>query len=113
MKKFIKAKPKDIVGSSFDGYLLMPYDHLVFHLGEPYDCTKDGAWKSKDNKVRVLWAFKSKHKKPTVITLYDYKESTPVKAVRVWHVGIKGDDSRLPDLYFERGLGEKLPTSRV
>ena len=113
MKKFIKATPKDCSGSGFDGYLLMPYDHLVYHLGQPHDCTKEGPWKSGDGKVRVEWAFKSRDRKPTVITIYDYKETMPVKAVRVWHVGIKGDDSRLADFYFEHGLGEKLPTPRV
>src|SRR5262245_21502586 len=104
MKKFIKAKPKDTIGSSFDGYLIMPYDHLAFHLGEPHDRTKDGPWRSGDNKVRVEWAFKSRHKRPTVITIYDYKDSVPIKAMRVWHVGIKGNDARFYEFFKEKNL---------
>jgi hypothetical protein len=104
MKKFIKAKPKDTIGSGFDGYLLMPYDHLVFHLGEPHDCTKDGPWCSHDWKTRAMWAFKSRNKKPTVITIYDYKEIMPIKGIRVWHVGIKGDERRFYDFFEENKL---------
>jgi hypothetical protein len=105
MKKFIKATPKDCNGSSFDGYLIMPYDHLAERLGEPHDCTKEGAWRSGDNKVRAEWAFKSRHRKPTVITIYDYKEPLPVKDVTMWHVGIKGKDARFVDFFVENNLG--------
>ena len=110
MTKFIKATAKDCIGSSFDGYLIMPYDHLVHHLGEPHDCTKEGSWRSSDNKVRVEWAFKSKHKKPTVITIYDYKENMTVKGVYVWHVGLKGDERRFADFFKEKGLAYPKPS---
>lgn len=115
MSKFISATPKDINGSSFDGYLLMPYEHLVSRLGEPHDRIKEGPWKSGDNKVRVEWAFKSRHRKPTVITIYEYKEIVPVEEVQVWHVGIKGDDRRFYEFFAEKNLGypeQELPTSK-
>lgn len=103
--KFIKAEQKDTVGSGFDGYLLMPYEHLVERLGEPHDRTGEKGWQSSDGKVRIEWAFKSRHKRnPTVITVYDYKECVPINEVTLWHVGIKGDDSRFTDFYKEKNL---------
>jgi hypothetical protein len=104
--KFIQAKKKDIVGSEFAGYITTSYAHLVECLAEPHDCTKEGLWRSSDQKVRVEWAFKSNHKKPAVITIYDYKEAIPVNKVTLWHVGSKGDVRRIEQFFKEKRLGE-------
>lgn len=99
-KRFVKAEPKDIIGSSFVGYLIAPYKEFVNLLGEPNDRTKDGKWKSNDRKVRVEWSFKTFHKQPAVITIYDYKEIQPVQNVILWHLGLKGDKKYL-DLFLK------------
>lgn len=69
------------------------YETLVQAFGKPHDCTKEGPWRSGDNKVRAEWAFKAFHKgKLIVITIYDYKEyRTPVEKVMEWSIGLKGD----------------------
>lgn len=101
MKKgFVKAEPNDIIGSSFVGYLIAPYKEFVNLLGEPNDRTKDSKWKSDDGKVRVEWSFKTLHKRPAVITIYDYKEIQPVQNVILWHLGLKGDKKFL-DLFLK------------
>ncbi len=105
--KFIKAEPKDITGSSFNGYIETTYDRLVSCLGEPNDRVTDEKWKSGDGKVRVEWTFKTKHKKPTVITIYDYKEIIPVNEVTMWHFGSKGDVKKIDDFFKEKGLSKK------
>ncbi|HEV7702313.1 MAG TPA: hypothetical protein VGO63_02635 [Candidatus Paceibacterota bacterium] len=109
MKKFIEAKKKDTIGSGFTGYMITTYEHLLECLGEPHDATKEGQWYSGDWKVRAEWAFKSKHKKSTVITIYDYKEIVPVDKVTMWHVGSKGDTRRLEQFFKERGLEDGMP----
>lgn len=101
MKKgFVKAEPKDVIGSSFVGYLIAPYEEFVNLLGEPNDRTKDSKWKSDDGKVRVEWSFKTLHKRPAVITIYDYKEIQPIQNVILWHLGLKGDKKYL-DLFLK------------
>ena len=109
MKKFIEAKKKDTIGSGFTGYMITTYRHLVECLGEPHDATKEELWRSGDNKVRVEWAFKSKHNKPTVITIYDYKETKPVDKIAIWHVGSRGDTRRLEQFFKERDLEDGMP----
>jgi hypothetical protein len=104
--KFIKAKKKDIIGSGFTGYFMTTYKNLVERLGSPHDATKEGPWRSGDNKTRAEWAFKSSHKKPTVITVYDYKEMIPVDEVTLWHVGSKGNSKRIEQFFKEKRLGE-------
>lgn len=102
--KFIKASRKDVIGSGFAGYLVTTYGELIEYLGIPHDCTKEGPWRSRDSKVRVEWAFKSTGKKPTVITVYDYKEVIPVDDVTLWHVGVKGDGHIIEQFFNERSL---------
>jgi len=87
-KGFVKAEPKDINGSSFVGYLIAPYQEFVNLLGEPNDRTKEGEWKSGDGKVREERSFKTLHKRPAVITIYDYKEIQPVQNVILWHLDL-------------------------
>jgi hypothetical protein len=102
--KFTKAKPKDRNGSSFTGYMMIAYKDLVECLGEPHDTTKEGPWRSGDQKTRVEWAFKSNHKKPIVITVYDYKEELPLNVLLFWHVGSKGGLKNLEQFFKEKGL---------
>ncbi len=97
---FVKAEPKDVQGSSFVGYIVGPYQGLIDQLGEPNDRTIEGKWKSGDSKVRAEWSFKTSHKRPAVITIYDYKEIQPVESVVLWHVGLKGDKKYL-ELFFK------------
>lgn len=86
--RLTKAKPKEVIGSGFCGYLRTTYAELVKQLGEPNDRTKPGKWESSDRKVRAEWAVKFG---PTVITIYDYKEQQPIENVTLWHVGSKGN----------------------
>jgi hypothetical protein len=96
--RFIKADPKDIIGTSFAGYLQRSYRDLVECFGEPNDRTKDGEWQSFDWKVRAEWAWKCTARKDrAVITIYDYKEIQPIKEVTLWHVGLKGSARRLKE----------------
>ncbi len=110
--KFIKAEPKDINGSSFSGYTISSYEHLVSCLGKPNDRVTDERWKSSDGKVRVEWSFKTKHKKPTVVTIYDYKEIIPVNEVNIWHVGAKGNVKMIDGFFKEKGLSKKSEIER-
>lgn len=77
--RFVPASHKDINHSSFHGYLHISYPELVDKLGMPNDRTKEGEWRSGDEKTRVEWAFKSTHeKRPMVMTIYDYKEKPEI-----------------------------------
>lgn len=105
--KFIKANSKDTIGSGFSGYLVTKYEQLIEQLGIPHDCTQEGPWRSGDGKVRVEWAFKSIGKKPTVITIYDYKEAIPVDDVTLWHVGVKGDGHAVERFFKEKSLSTR------
>ncbi len=98
--RFVKAEPQDVRGSSFVGYIVGPYQGLIDQLGEPNNRTVEGKWKSGDSKVRAEWSFKTLHKRPAVITIYDYKEIQPVESVVLWHVGLKGDKKYL-ELFFK------------
>jgi hypothetical protein len=96
--RFIKAGPKDTIGTSFAGYLHGSYRDLVKCFGEPNDRIKDGEWQSFDWKVRAEWAFKSTARKDcAIITIYDYKEIQPVEEVTLWHIGLKGSARRLKE----------------
>ena len=106
-KRFIKAQEKDIAGTSFAGYILSSYDNLVKHLGPPKDMYGIfGDWKTK-----AEWSFKTRSEKPTVITIYDYKEIIPVSEIYTWHVGFRGNDKEINRFLQEKGLfadvGEK------
>lgn len=101
--RFIKAGPKDVIGSGFVGYLQGSYSDLVKCFGRPNDRTRDGKWRSGDGKVRAEWAFKTTaRRRRAVITIYDYKENQPVQSVTNWHVGLKGAAYRLEDFFKER-----------
>jgi hypothetical protein len=99
-KRFIKAQEKDVTGTSFVGYIFSSYDNLVKYLSEPKDMYSTfGDWKTK-----AEWSFKNKSKKPTVITIYDYKELVPPREVTSWHVGMKGNKKLLNDFLREYKL---------
>jgi hypothetical protein len=104
--RFKPATSKEVIGSGFHGYLHLTYKELVDKLGEPRDCTKEGEWKSMDEKVRAEWAFKSIHRKHRMIlTIYDYKEyRRPIEDVNQWHVGIKGDAHQVNLFFIEKDI---------
>lgn len=101
MKDYVKATPKDINGTSFAGYLQCEYEVLFDSFSFPNDRTRDDEWRSADQKTRFEWAFKTKGKKPTVITIYDYKDPAPLQHIDMWHVGFKGDEREL-DKFFRK-----------
>lgn len=101
---FVKAQAKDINGSSFVGYLQGSYEILFNNFSFPNDCTRDDEWRSSDQKVRFEWAFKLPGKKPTVITIYDYKDPRPLEDIDMWHVGLKGDKKKLEAFFKEQML---------
>ena len=101
--RFVKANPKDTIGSSFAGYIQGSYDDLVKCFGRPNDRTKEGVWQSLDWKVRTEWAFKTTaRRRRAVITIYDYKEVQPTRSVTLWHVGLKGPAYRLKEFLTEK-----------
>lgn len=91
--KFVKARRADVKGSGGRGTMLADYTTLVKAFGKPHDCTKEGPWRSVDNKVRAEWAFKAWYEgKLIILTIYDYKEyDRPVEKVTQWSIGLKGD----------------------
>ena len=101
---FIKAKARDITGSNFVGYLQATYEGLFDRFSFPNDRTRNDEWKSKDGKIRVEWAFKTKVRKPTVITIYDYKDPRSCEYVDTWHIGLKGDPKKLDKFFDEQKL---------
>lgn len=108
ISRLVKAKPKEVIGSGFAGYLRIPYRDLVQKLGEPNDRAKEGKWESSDKKVRVEWAFKfGTKKRSAVITIYDYKEDRPVEELALWHVGSKGNAAAV-DGFLSRFLSATL-----
>lgn len=96
--KFTKAKFKETWGSGFYRYLSASYEQLVEKFGEPHDCTQEGEWRSGDGKVRVEWAFRvGSVKKPTIVTIYEYKSEQPIKEITNWHIGSKGNRALVND----------------
>ena len=91
--KFVKARRADVKGSGGRGKMLADYDTMVKAFGKPHDCTKEGPWRSQDNKVKAEWAFKAWYEgKLIILTIYDYKEyDKPIEKVTEWHIGLKGD----------------------
>jgi hypothetical protein len=104
MKTFVKAQVKDVNGTSFVGYLQADYEHMFALFSFPNDRTRDDEWRSSDKKTRFEWAFKIKGKKPTVITIYDYKDPRPLEDIDMWHVGLKGDQKDLEAFFSEQHL---------
>ena len=90
---FVKASPKDVLGSSGKGTMFIDYETLVKAFGKPHNRTKEGRWKSGDGKIRAEWAFKTYFEgKRIVLTIYDYKYyDVPVEKVTEWSIGLKGD----------------------
>ncbi len=101
---FIAANPKDVMGTSGHGNMTISYGKLHKAFGRPHDCTVEGPWRSADQKVRAEWAFKSVGRNPTVLTIYDYKDSSLVKQVTTWHIGAKGNLKAI-GAFLEKKLG--------
>ncbi len=103
-KAFVKATLKDVNGTGFAGYLQVSYEALFNSFSFPNDRTREDEWRSGDQKTRIEWAFKTKGKKPTVITIYDYKDPRPFEDIDLWHVGIKGNQKKLEAFFKEQSL---------
>jgi hypothetical protein len=110
MKTFVKAGPKDVNHTSFVGYLQCDYELLFNSFSFPNDRTRDDEWRSGDQKTRFEWSFKIKGKKPTVITIYDYKDPRPLEDIDMWHVGLKGDQKKLKTFFREQHLFVMIST---
>lgn len=104
MRTFIKAKAKDVNGTSFVGYLQADYEHIFALFSFPNDRTRDDEWRSSDQKTRFEWAFKIKGKKPTVVTIYDYKDPRPLEDIDMWHVGYKGSEKDVEGFFEQQKL---------
>ena len=104
MKTFKKAEAKDINSTSFAGYLQCDYEVLFNSFSFPNDRTRDDEWRSADQKTRFEWAFKTKGKRPTVITIYDYKDPRPLEDIDLWHVGCKGSQKDLEAFFNQQKL---------
>ena len=104
MKDFVKAGPKDIVGTSFAGYLQGDYGLMFAFFSFPNDRTRGDEWRSADQKTRFEWAFKTKGKKPTVITIYDYKDPRQLEDIDMWHVGFKGSEKKFGEFFEKQKL---------
>ena len=104
MKTFRKAEVKDINGTSFVGYLQADYEHMFALFGFPNDRTRDDEWRSSDQKTRFAWAFKTKGNKPTVVTIYDYKDNRQLEDIDMWHVGYKGSEKDVEGFFEQQKL---------
>ncbi|MDZ4785420.1 MAG: hypothetical protein SGJ02_05020 [bacterium] len=109
-KTYTKAQAKDINGSSFVGYLQGDYEMLFNSFSFPNDRTREDEWRSGDQKIRFEWAFKTTGRKPTVITIYDYKDPRPLEDIDMWHVGLKGDHKTLDAFFRKQSLFVMTPT---
>ncbi len=90
--RLTRAKPAEVIGSHFSGYLRLTYQELIKKLGDPHSRANQGPWRSSDGKTRVEWAFKfGTKRRSAIITIYDYKEKQPIENIALWHVGSKGD----------------------
>ncbi len=99
-RRFKKARIRDVIGSSFTGYLEASFKDLVAEFGEPRWRSKEGSWHSSDQKVRCEWALKiGSGKRRLVFTIYDYKEVRPIEEIDLWHVGAKGDARQLERIF--------------
>ncbi len=65
----------------------------------PNDRTRDDEWRSSNKKTRFEWAFKTNGKKPTVVTIYDYKDNRQLEDIDMWHVGYKGSEKDVKDFF--------------
>lgn len=104
MKTFEKAQAKDINGTSFVGYLQADFELMFALFSFPNDRTRDDEWRSSDQKTRFEWAFKTKGKKPTVVTIYDYKDPRPISDIDMWHVGYKGSEKDFEGFFEQKKL---------
>ena len=112
--KFTKAKRKETWGSGFYRYLSASYEQLVEKFGEPHDCTQEGEWQSGDGKVRIEWAFRTGSvKRPTIVTIYEYKSDEPIREIKNWHIGRKGNRALVDDFLRSHFADEAIKGERV
>ena len=90
--KIKKATKKSTIGTSRIGTVHASIEELKEKLGEPHDCTKQEDWESRDNKVRVEWAFIINDDKKLVFTIYDYKSRYSLEQIKQWSLGGRGSD---------------------
>lgn len=84
-----------VAGSSYKGSIDASYDDLKRIFGKHAGGTMDG-------KVRAEWIVEIAG---VVVTIYDYKDSTPVTKYRDWHVGSKSSDAvQLLDIVLKENM---------
>lgn len=82
MKVLLTQANRDLAnGTSLRGYVKTTFATLVALFGEPDVHNGDG-------KVRVSWTLSPVGEKVPV-TIYDWKDPTPVEKVTDWHIGGK------------------------
>lgn len=106
--KISPARFKEVIGTGGIGSVYGSFDQLKAALGEPHDCTEAGEWESRDNKVRVEWAFVINNDKRLVFTIYDYKCTEPLEDIKRWNLGGKKKDERIIRYLEEAGLTAEL-----
>jgi len=78
MLKNVKSVSRSkAIGTSLDGYVTATYSQLQSMFGKPIVGSGDG-------KVRREWVLDIAG---AIITIYDYKDSTPISKIIEWHVG--------------------------
>lgn len=100
--EFTIAKPREVIGTGRIGVLRTSSHTLLERFGMPHNQipdSKESEWRAQfDDKVRYEWMFKSVDGK-TIITIYDYKDKTPFRQLRGWHVGGKGDKGKIKKFF--------------
>jgi len=100
MKKFDIHSPN---GTGLMGYLTCDYQSLLFAFG-------DHGGGSSDGKVRAEWVIDL----PIgCFTIYDYKESTPVDELTLWHIGGHSEEILSHVAHFFIGEGKVTDRSGV
>jgi hypothetical protein len=87
--KIRPAKFKEVIGTGRIGSVFATLDQLKSAFGEPHDCRTECEWESRDNKVRLEWAFVVNKNRNLVFTVYDYKSSEPLGKIKRWNLGGK------------------------
>lgn len=104
---FIKATSKDTIGTSGKGYLHASYSEIVAALGEP-ERPNYG-----DGKTRIEWWFKTSGKRPTIVTIYDYKDVLPVEQLDTFHVGGEGDPTLIAEFLKRQFREEQIELKSI
>ncbi|MDO8609251.1 MAG: hypothetical protein Q7R95_01765, partial [bacterium] len=88
--------------TSYSGIQLMTtLTNLLDTIGQPSNIG------SGDNKIQLEWVFVDKEK---TITIYDWKENTPIHKIECWHIGSKNitTDEIISFLIFIGFIGDQI-----